>query len=177
MIFKSLLVLFSVCMIEPVNPTSTKFPAISGEGLDGKKISLPVDCAGKKTLVGMAYSAKAQDALVSWYEPMFDKFVSKVGMFDYQYDVNLYFIPMFIGLKQSLYDATLKDLKSQNRKDLYPYVMFYKGDLAPYDEQLNMKDKNIPYLFVLNERGDIIHATNGNFSESKMEAIEEVLSK
>lgn len=177
MIFKSLLVFFSVCIIDASNLAGKKFPAISGEGLDGKKISLPADCAGKKTLIGMAYSAKAQDALLSWYEPMFDKFVSKVGMFDYQYDVNLFFIPMFIGLKQSLYDATLKDLKSQNRKDLYPYVLFYKGELTPYEESLSMKDKNMPYLFVLNENGEIIHSTTGTFSESKMEAIEEVLSK
>ncbi len=177
MIIKSLFIAAALIVSDTVNSPSFEFPAISCETLDGKKISLPVDCAGKKTLIGMAYSQKAQDMLLTWYEPMFDKFVAKVGMFDYEYDVKLYFIPMFIGLKQAFYESTLKELRSQNRKDLYPYVLFYKGELEPYDSKLSMKDKSIPYFFVLNEKGIVIHSVSGSFSESKMEAIEEVLSK
>lgn len=153
------------------------FPSISGETLDNKTRSLPADCLGKKTIIGMAYSEKAQESMLTWYEPAFEKFVAKVGMFDYQYDVNLYFIPMFIGLKQSLYESTLKKLRAENRKDLYPYVIFYKGELEPYASTLNMKDKSLSYLFVLDEKGNIIHSVTGEFTEKKMEAIEAALEK
>ncbi|MBX7053178.1 MAG: hypothetical protein K1X54_14170 [Flavobacteriales bacterium] len=153
------------------------FPTLTGETLDHQTLTLPKDCLGKKTIVGLAYSEKAQEAMLTWYEPAFEKFVAKVGMFDYQYDIHLYFIPMFIGLKQSLYESTLKKLRAENRKDLYPYVIFYKGELEPYESTLNMKDKSLPYLFVLDEKGQIIHSITGEYSEKKMEAIEAALEK
>lgn len=177
MIFKLLFLTPAFLLLSTNFSVNLEFPAIQGETLDGKTISLPKACEGKKTLIGMAYSQKAQDALMSWYEPVFEKFVAKVGMFDYEYDVNLYFIPMFIGLKQALYESTLKELRTQSRKDLYPYVIFYKGDLAPYETHLNMQDKSLPYIFVLDEKGIVIYSTNGIFSENKMEEIEAVLAK
>lgn len=157
------------------NSNGKTFPSLNGETLEGKSVSLPADSKGKKTLIGMAYSAKAEEALMTWYQPIFDKFVSKVGMFDGDYDVNLYFIPMYIGLKQVAYDASLKKLKESNRKDLFPYILFYKGELAPYDKELEMTDKEVPYFFVLDESGKILYSAKGMFTDKKMEEIEAVL--
>ncbi len=153
----------------------TTFPLMQGETLDGKTVSLPSVCRGKKAVIGLAYSEKAQEALASWHEPMFDKFVAKVGMFDGDYDVRLFFVPMFIGLKQAAYQTTLKKLRSENRKDLYPYVVFYKGELEPYDSELGMKDKTLPYFFVLDEQGKILYNCTGGYSDKKMEDIEAAL--
>lgn len=158
-----------------VGPEGSVFPALSGETLEGKNVSLPADVAGKKTLVGMAYSAKAEEALMTWYQPVYDKFIAKLGMFDKDYDVNLYFIPMYIGLKQAAYESTKKKLRESNRKDLFPYILFYKGELSPYDAVLGLKDKNQPYFFVLDEKGKVIYHTTGNFTETKMEEIEALL--
>jgi hypothetical protein len=174
---KSLLVVALCCAFSFLNEAEKSFPVLKGETLDGRQLTLPSDCAGKKTVIGVAYSEKAQDALISWHEPMYDKFVAKVGMFDSQYDVNLFFVPMFIGLKQSLYESTLKKLRADNRKDLYPYVLFYKGELEPYGSTLNLNDKSMPYFFVLDEKGKIIGNFSGNFSEKKMEDLEAVLDK
>lgn len=151
------------------------FPELSGETLNGKNITLPDDTKGKKTLIGMAYSKKAEEALMSWYQPVYDKFIAKLGMFDGDYDINLYFVPMYIGLKQAAYDATIKELKTSNRKDLFPYILFYKGDLEPYRSALKMSDKSLPYFFVLDEKGNVIHSTSGVYTDKKMEDIEAVL--
>jgi hypothetical protein len=172
---KILGIAFLCLLLTSANLEEKIFPLLSGETLDGKNISLPNDCAGKKTIIGLAYSEKAQEDLESWYEPMFEKFVAKVGMFDYQYDVKLYFVPMFIGLKQSLYESTLKKLRADNRKDLYPYVLFYKGDLEPYASELGMSEKSTPYFFILDGKGAILHTVSGAFTEKKMEAIEAAL--
>ena len=91
--------LFLFCSF--VSDNNTAFPSMSGETLDGKKVTIPLVNSGKMTLVGLAYGSNAQEALVTWYEPVYDKFVAKVGMFDKQYDINLYFVPMFVGLKQA----------------------------------------------------------------------------
>lgn len=124
----------------------------------------------------MAYSSKVEEDLSSWYEPIYDKFVAKRGMFDKDYDVNLYFVPMYIGLKQAAYESTLKELKKSNRKDLFPYILFYKGSLEPYDTELKMSDKKQPYFFILDEQGKIIYSTSGVFTDKKMDEIEEVLN-
>ena len=176
MFFKSFLLLSFLFSTTNTIDVASQFPNLSGETLDGKALTIPADCGGKKTIVGMAYSQKAQEAMMTWYEPAFEKFVSKVGMFDYQYDVNLYFVPMFIGLNQAMYESTLKDLRKQNRRDLFPYVVFYKGEFTPYETSLSMQEKSSAHIFVLNEKGEVIHSAKGAYSEKKMEEIEAALS-
>jgi hypothetical protein len=167
--------LFSVALCFMTHTTETTFPSLTGETLEGKSITLPTDVMGKKSIIGMAYSTKSEAALMSWYEPLYDKFVTKVGMFDKDYDVRLYFVPMYIGLKQAAYESTKKQLKESHRTDLFPYVLFYKGELSPYDTQLGMTDKTQPYFFILDEQGKVLLKLEGSFSESKMEKIEAVL--
>jgi hypothetical protein len=152
-----------------------QFPTLDGETLESKEIQIPADTKGKLTLVGMAYSKKAEATLNTWYTPMYDKFVLKRGIFDSQYDVNLYFVPMYTGVKKVAYESTMKDLRESNRKDLFPYILFYKGELEPYVSELEMEEKNLPYFFLLDEEGNVVYATQGLYNESKMAKIEEVL--
>lgn len=158
-----------------ISPVGKVFPSLTGETLDGKSVTLPDAVKGKKSIIGMAYSSKAEEALMTWYQPIYDKFVAKVGMFDKDYDVNLYFVPMYIGLKQAAYEITKNKLKESNRKDLFPYILFYKGEISPYDKDLGLTDKNQPYFFVLDENGKVIYTATGTFSDTKMEEIEAVL--
>ncbi|NNE54402.1 MAG: hypothetical protein HKN32_00180 [Flavobacteriales bacterium] len=152
-----------------------RFPELTGETLESLQISIPSDTDDKITLVGLAYSKKAEETLKTWYTPIYDKFVLKRGIFDEFYDVNLFFVPMFSGAKKATYESTLKKLKQSNRKDLFPYILFYKGSMKPYVDNLEMDNKALPYFFVLDEAGTILYATKGLYSERKMEAIEEIL--
>jgi len=151
------------------------FPELSGETLEQNQVSLPESTLGKVTLVGMAYSKKSESILKTWYTPMYDKFVLKRGMFDSMYDVNMYFVPMYTGAKKLAYESTLKELRESSRKDLFPYILFYKGSMDPYTEVLKMEDKNMPYFFVLDEAGKVVYATSGLYSEKKMADIEVIL--
>jgi hypothetical protein len=96
-------------------------------------------------------------------------------MFDDQIDIETYFVAMYIGLKQTAYEATIKKLKESNRKDLYGHLLFYKGELEPYENTLKLEDKSLPYFFLLDEKGKIIHVMSGNFTEKKLEQLEEKL--
>jgi hypothetical protein len=152
-----------------------RFPSLSGETLESQTFSIPDSSFGKITLVGMAWSRKAEDVLTTWYTPMYDKFVLKRGIFDSRYEVNMFFVPMYTGMKKVAYDIALKQLRESNRKDLFPHILFYKGSLEPYETPLNLKDDSMPCLFVLDEEGIIIYATQGLYSDKKMEAIETIL--
>lgn len=171
---KSLLIL---CLGITALANSTKFPELTGETLSGTAISIPSGTSGKLTLVGMAYSKKSEGALKSWFTPLYDKFILKRGIFDADYDLNLYFVPMFSGLKKAAYESTLKKLKESNRKDLFDNILFYKGDLEPYKTDLKLEEKEKPYLFLLNTAGEVVYKTEGKFTESKLEALEEAISE
>lgn len=151
------------------------FPNIAGESLSESEISMPESTMGKYTLVGLAYSKRSENGIKSWYQPIYDKFVLKLGMFDKDYDINLMFIPMYTGTKKLAYGATIKELKESNAEDLFPYVMFYKGDIKQYIKELKMDEKDHPYFFVLDEEGKIVHKVKGMYSDKKMEKIEEVI--
>lgn len=151
------------------------FPSIEGETLSGKQVKIPESTQGKITIVGMAYSKKSEAMLKTWFQPMYNKFIAKSGMFDADYDVNIYFIPMFTGTKKLAYGKTIKKLKESSKKDLHPYVMFYKGELEPYVTDLKMERDDLPYFFVLDEDGEIIYTTKGFYNDNKMEVLEEAI--
>jgi len=164
------LTLFSLCTSADENRV---FPLLSGETLTNETLTIPDDTKGKYTIVGMGFSQKAEENMSTWYDPMYNKFVAKSGIWDKQYDVNFYFVPMFTGAKKAAYKSTMKKLQNSNRKDLFPYILFYKGDMKPYEEPLGLKEKKKPYLFVLDKEGRIVFETNGVYTEDKLYAIEE----
>lgn len=172
------LLLFAFCfagMWPTLAQNGVSFPDLPGEFLSGEKAVLPDAPREKMLLVGMAYSKKAEDDLRSWYQPMYDSFVLKRGIMDSMYNIDLCFVPMFTGIKQTVYDKAMKELRSENRSDLHPHILFYKGDVKPYIEQLKMDDKTLPYFFLIGKQGKVVFSTSGSYSERKKEQLEEAL--
>jgi len=149
------------------------FPALTGETLDGKPIVMPDNAKGKYTLVGMAHSSDAEQDLQTWMDPIYQKYIAKTGLLDAAEDVNVYFIPMFSGSSMPFYEKSKKQMKETTEKDLQPHVIFYKGEITSYKEQLLIEKKDTPYIFLLDPAGKVIYATSGNWTEAKMDAIDE----
>ncbi len=155
--------------------TGQSFPELEGELLEGGTIVLPKLTNERPVVIGMAYSKKAEDDLKTWYQPMYDTFVLKRGIFDHIYNNDLYMIPMFTGTKKVAYESALKKMREENRPDLFPHIIFYKGSLEPFASVLRMSDKKVPYLFVVDENGTVVYSTSGKFTEKKKQAIEAAL--
>jgi hypothetical protein len=155
--------------------TGKKFPAMSAETVEDKKVSLPDDVKGKYTLIGLAYSKKSEDELNSWFQPVFQKFIQKSTgvMSGFAYDVNVYFVPMFTGVNAAAEGTAKKKALKNIDPQLLPYILFYKGELKTYKEALDFEKRDIPYFFVLDPDGTIVHATSGAYSDDKMDAVEE----
>lgn len=155
------------------------FPDMSAETADDKKVNLPGDVKGKYTLLGLAYSKKAEDELNTWFSPVYEKFIQKSGkggLFeDMGYDVNVYFIPMFTGVNAAATGTAKKKAIKNVDPELLPRILFYKGELKPYKEALDFEKKDTPYFFVLDKDGKIVHATSGKFTDKKMDEVESVL--
>ncbi|MEO8588061.1 MAG: hypothetical protein ABI432_01735 [Flavobacteriales bacterium] len=157
--------------------TQQPFPTLEGETASGGPMSLPLTNAKGFTLVGIAYSQRAQPMLEEWYEPAYLRFIAKHGLFAGEYDVDLFFVPLFIGLNKATYEPSLKKFRKSASPEIVDHVMFSKAELDPLKASLGMTSKDIPYFFVLDQQGRIVHRTQGAFTEEKLEAIEDMLMK
>ena len=155
---------------------SGQFPNLTGETVAGEQVTLPRDADHQWTLVGIAFSKKAQPLLEEWYEPAYLRYVAKHGLFAGAYDAGVYFVPLFVGLNKAAYDPGMNKFRKSASPEIVDHVLFSKEDLDDLQDALDMSDKDSPYFFVFDRSGRIVHRTKGSFSEAKLDAIEEVLA-
>jgi hypothetical protein len=153
------------------------FPQMTAETVDDKKVNLPQDVKGKYTLVGLAYSKKSEDELNTWFNPIYQTFIQKpTGTLQgFTYDVNVFFVPMFTGINAAATSTAKRKAMRNIDPRLLPYILFYKGELKKYKDELDFEQRDIPYFFVLDPDGKILFATDGGYTTDKMESIEAVI--
>lgn len=152
------------------------FPDMEVENLNGEKIMLPKTQNDKPVLIGIAISKKAEDDWNSWLEPLYQKFIQKSGMFDDDLNVDCLFVPMFTGIKKMASGKVSVNTKNKIDPKLEKYILIYSGKMGEYDEILKLDEKDAAYLFLLDKTGKIIYHTKGEFSEQKMEKLEDLIS-
>jgi hypothetical protein len=148
------------------------FPLISGITLDDKQVSVPYS-NGKYSVVGIAFSRKAEEDLKKWVEPLYDSFVKKeetAGQFDFAdlMDVNFLFIPLVSGFKK-----IVGNFKKRSDEHYWPYIL--NPEKSPVNEirrKLEVQDKEHPYFYVLDQSGTIIEMVTGQYSQAKLEKLE-----
>mgnify|MGYP001309573445 CR=1 FL=1 len=165
----------SLALLPFMAAAQDQFPTMSGETADGEQIDLPPKGPRKYMLVGMAFGQKAQPMLEEWYEPAYLRFVAKHGLFAGATDVQVHFVPLFVGVNKAAYEPSLRKFRKSASPEVVDLVVFIKADAEALRDDLNMTDKDIPYIFIVDQRGRIVHRTQGAFSEEKLEALEEVL--
>lgn len=154
------------------------FPLMEGESLRYDTINIPADLNGKYSLIALAFSKKSEEDLGSWFNPMYNQFLVEPdpnAFFSFEYDINLYIIPMFTGAKRAAYKGTMRKVQETVAPELQPYVLFYKGTLKDYKQALNFDGKDLPYFYVLDPEGKIIYTTSGKYSRTKMQEIVDIL--
>lgn len=158
----------------------TQFPTMECTSLEGKKVVLPKDNNGKITVLGMAFSQKAEKELSSWFQPAFSNFIEKpdanaIIPMDV-YDVNCYFVPVFSGALQAAAGKVEKKMKEGLDKSLQSNVLTYKGQAENLKKALQITKDDSPWFFVVDPEGKVLYTTSGAYSEAKMEEIEKVLN-
>ncbi len=171
-------ILLSVILLSAValsfSQEVTAFPELEGENLENEFVNIPTDLGGKYTLLALAYSKKSEKALKTWFQPTYNQFIYKPegpSLFAGNYDVNVFFIPMFSGAKRPAYQKSMEKMKEGLDSKLHPHVLFYKGTIREYKQALNFDGKDIPYFYVLDPDGNVIYMTTGSYTDRKMQAI------
>ena len=62
---------------------------------------------------------------------------------------------MFLGTKKAAMGKIMDKMKAKSDSDFFSYVLFYKGDLGPYENKLKLKDPSKPYIFLLDKTGKL----------------------
>lgn len=149
------------------------FPDITGETADGAKVHLPAVGNSTWTIVAVACGKKAQPLLEEWFEPAYNRFVMKSGLFAGSYDAELYLVPVFTGLDMAAYGPSMKALRKSVDADVAGHVLFFKGDDDAFLQALGIQDRNIPYFFTVDPTGKIVRRESGKFDVDKLDALEE----
>lgn len=154
--------------------TGQIFPELEGESLVHGAINIPDDTNGKYTMIGLALSKKSEDALKGWFNPVYQQIIkdpSPNDLFAFDYDVNVYFIPMLTGAKRPAYQKVMDKVEKEVDKQLHPHVLFFKGTLNQYKDALNIDEKDVPYFYLLDDTGKIVYATKGFYSDAKLQKV------
>ena len=150
------------------------FPNTNGATLDEKEKSIPF-INGKVSILAVAFHRGAEDELKKWLNPLYNTFVikSKAKTLDMStsYDVNFLFVPMIAGIKM-----ISDEFKASTDKAYWPFVLdTKKSDMKAAATSLGITDRKIPYIFILDKNGAIIDVQMGEYSEAKIDAMEEAM--
>lgn len=172
---KIILISALILSISAIAQKGKDFPAIVGATLENKGTSLPTK-NGKETIVAIAFHRAAEDELKKWLNPLYYTFIKKPkgsNKLDIAevYDVNFVFIPMISGFKK-----IADDFKNGTEKEFWPYIMdTEKTDIKGIQKALGITDNKIPYFFVLDKNGKVLEMVSGDFSEDKVDQLEEAV--
>lgn len=157
------------------------FPAMECKSLDGKTVVLPTDNDGKVTILGMAFSQKAEKELSTWFQPAYSTFIEKADpnaiIPTDSYDVNCYFVPVFSGVLKAAAGKAEAKMKAGMDKSLQANVLVFKGNADQIKSTLKIDNTDFPWFFVVDASGNVLYSTSGAFTEGKMEEIEKILNQ
>jgi hypothetical protein len=166
--------------ISAYSQSGQAFPDLTGKTLSNQSLTLPKDTKGRMTLIGISFSQKSEDELSSWFQPIYTNFIEKAegNLFPTdEYDINIYFVPMLVGINKGAGEKLRTYLKSQLDPELQEYVLIYEGELKPYKDKLKFGAKDTPYFYLLNTDGKIVYMTSGAFSNEKLQSVIEALEE
>lgn len=163
------------CLALVLSAKAQTFPRLEGETLKGDRVSLPATGGAPHTLIALAYGQKAGPVLEEWFEPLYLRFVAKHGLFAQAMQVDVHFVPLFVGANKAAYEPTLKKFRKSAAPELLDRILFVRTELEAVQEPLGLKDKDVPYFFIINRNGTIVHRSQGAYTDAKLEAMEEVL--
>jgi hypothetical protein len=151
--------------------------SISGETTEGSTVELPGASRGKYCILALAASKKAEPMLQEWYEPAYLRFVAKQGLFASEHEVDLWLVPIFTGLNKTAFGPAMKRLREEADPEIARHVVFVKDDAAMLLAALGLKEKDVPYFFLFDHNGKMVHQEHGSFTVEKLDSLEEAMNE
>ncbi len=150
-----------------------QWPTITATDLNDNIVELP---AKKNAVIGLAFSQKAQDDLVTWLEPLYKQLLDPKGTGSWVYDGEAYLVIAFTGAKKAALNKARKQIKEATDKDFYSNVLLYEGSMSEF-KSLPIKDAKTFYVFTISPFGDVLESASGKYRESTLDKLCEPLEQ
>jgi hypothetical protein len=154
------------------------FPDLKCETLNNKMLNIPADVKGKRTVVCLSMSPKAEKELRGWNNPLYNSLVGEgMGglMGGRMYDANLCFVGMLKGVAKLGLNEAKRQSREKIEKKQHDNFMVSEDDVKTLMKALNITDASEPHFFVLDADGKIIYHTSGSYTDKKLNEITEQL--
>lgn len=172
---KSLLVL--VVAIIPVlfsfKPLDN-FPTIQCTNLKDKQVTLPADVAGKRTVIALMLSTKADKQMQRWAQPLYNSLMADgIGgmMGGNMYNANLCFVGAVRGIAKIALPEMIKKARKEVDTKYHTNFMYTEGDIDGLTKALNIADRSIPHFIVIETDGKVLHHASGEYTDAKLNDI------
>ncbi len=176
MIRTSLALLFTI-LISGYGFSQNGIPTFHGMDLNDGSVNMPEDALGKKTLIGFAFSPKAQEDLESWAQPVYDEFIDKESLAAMVYDANVYLVIVFNKINSSVRKKAIKEMKENILPEFYGNIILSDVLAKEIKKELEIKNNDVPAIYTLDENGKITSTSSGRYSSKKLENLSNYLEK
>ena len=163
----ALLVLTPSCVgtSEVIPRATNQFPQVGGMNLHGDEKEFPGCLTADKTFVVVAYQRWQQAWVDEWYTNI-GPAVEQNSNFGY------YEVPTISKLSGPIRWWIYKGMRGGiTDEKMRSSVITLHIDKEPFNKQLDIKDEEIVYTFVLDKEGNILARQNGRFSEEKWQKL------
>ena len=151
------------------------FPTLVGVTADDQQVTLPLPVPKDWTIIGIAASQQAAMVYEGWYEPAYQRFIAQYGLMAGAYECDIYFVLLFEEANKTAFESTLKYFRENADPEVAGHLLFSQQAADPLLKKLKITDKETPYFFIIDAKGNIAHRNNGAFNEDKLEAMEDVM--
>ena len=135
-------------------------PQLSGETLDGKPRALPAAAQGKIAFLTIAFSKRAGEHSRTWSE-RFSRDERPPA------NVTNYSIAMLEGVPRLLRGMIKSGIKRGVPAHFYDRFLIVTSEQAAWEKYLAVKDRDLPYLVVIDGEGRLQWKDQGAFDEEK----------
>ncbi len=140
-----------------------RFPRVEGKSLSGKEVVIPDDVEGEAILIGVAFERDAQEMLDSWTHYFNALCEGKKDIYE---------LPMIEGSLWKIFSGFIdRGMKSGIPEERHDKVVTYYGDTSDVKEKLEIEDKSLGYVFLLDEEGKVLFKGEGYADEEGKEEL------
>jgi hypothetical protein len=148
-------------------------PTIESFNVSMEKINFPVIDHALSQVVLISFNRNAEKEASTWIDPLVQKFVRKSGLLDAMFEANLYSLS-FLSESEFLQVKLAEDrLKSEIPTELHSATLFTHASKDSLKQILS--GKSSVYVAVISSSGKLLGFVQGDFSEDKMEKIEQLI--
>ncbi len=149
-----------------------QFPNLTGNRFDESRVEFPRNTK-KYTVLLITFGKKGTESASTWIDPLVQKFIRKSGMLDAFFDADLYALTMVNAAEWNIIRSQESKIKSEIPSEIINNVLYSTSDCTPLLSVLGENAKSTSTLILLNNEGKIVKQIQGEFSEKKMEALED----